>query len=57
MSKMFYLVGINCLFLGANRRIDQAPNREGPNHRGRVYAEAIGTEGEVSGDVEEDEVE
>ncbi len=32
-------------------RIDQAPHREGANHPGWVYAEAIGREGDVSGDV------
>jgi len=37
-------------------RIDQAPHREGYIHQGGVHAEAIGWEGYVSGDVEEDEL-
>ncbi len=42
--------------LAQTRRIDQTPHREGYNHQGGVHAEAIGTEGEVSGDVGEDGV-
>ncbi len=48
--------GINCVFLGTDRRIDQTPDREGYNHQGGVHAEAIGGEGRVSGDVAEDKV-
>jgi len=38
------------------RRTDQASHQEGPYHPGRVYAEAIGGEGGVSGDVARDEL-